>query len=54
MKKAEQVSAKDILESKKSELKKLSNEKKAIIDSINSDIKTLEAEKRQPKMIIIL
>lgn len=44
--KAEQVSAKDILESKKSELKKLSNEKKAIIDSINSDIKTLEAEEK--------
>lgn len=44
--KAEQVSAKDILESKKSELKKLSNEKKAIIDSINADIKTLEAEEK--------
>lgn len=44
--KAEQVSAKDILESKKSELKKLSNEKKAIIDSINADIKSLEAEEK--------
>lgn len=44
--KAEQVSAKDILESKKSDLKKLSDEKKAIIDSINADIKTLEAEEK--------
>lgn len=43
----EQVSAKEILESKKSELDTLRAEKQQIIDSINSDIKALEKEEKE-------
>ena len=42
----EQVSAKTLLESKKSELKTLQAEKQAAIDSLNADIKALEREEK--------
>lgn len=42
----EQVSAKSILESKKSELKTLQSEKQQIIDSLNADINALEKEEK--------
>ena len=44
--KEEQVEAKEMLESKKSELKTLQKEKQDIIDSLNADIKALEAEEK--------
>ncbi|MDY3928140.1 MAG: peptidoglycan DD-metalloendopeptidase family protein [Clostridia bacterium] len=43
----EQIEAKSILESKKSDLEKLKSEKQAIIDSLNNDIKSLEKEEKQ-------
>lgn len=43
----EVVSAKNILEGKRSELKKLQSEKQAIIDSLNADIKALEKEEKE-------
>ncbi len=42
----EQVSAKNILESKQSELKNLQSEKQKIIDSLNADINALEKEEK--------
>lgn len=45
--KAEQVEAKSILEGKKSELVNLQNQKQELIDSLNSDIKSLEAEEKK-------
>ncbi len=43
----EVVSAKNILEGKRSELKELQSEKQAIIDSLNADIKALEKEEKE-------
>lgn len=45
--KKEQVEAKSILEGKKSELVSLQNQKQDIINSLNSDIKSLEAEEKK-------
>ncbi len=42
----EQVSAKTLLESKQSDLKKLKSEKQATIDALNADIKALEREEK--------
>lgn len=43
---SEQVTAKEMLESKKSELKTLQAEKQSIIDSLNADISALEKEEK--------
>lgn len=43
----EQIEAKSILEGKKSELVKLQNQKQDLIDSLNSDIKALEAQEKK-------